>query len=309
MNNISVKIMWTKTGDTVPYRRQIDLSVEYPVTGDTTAIQDVLLQLPDQGSFVNSIRIKDELAEPPRDEIVVERINRLAGELAKKARAEKARVAEEQQKTLQRDRAIIEKWLASDDDLESLPGYVCYPDDMRDAIYDRNAQIRAAQDEAARVAEDARDKKEAERKARRVQRDCEIAEWANQYGSKRLCEQIDQGLDGWPLYLSERMAVDLPEGTELDNDGTDLALEVNPTDHQLSVARELATTVVALRLYQDLDDAFEAIEIRRIELDPEDGFDCDYDDPPEDRTHIYVIMSGYRPGSENFDTKSIRIRA
>lgn len=305
MNNISVKIMWTKLGDTMMYRRQIDLSVEYPVTGDTTAIQDALLQLPDRGAFVSVIKIEGELAEPPRDEIVVERINQLARKLAEKVFAEEARVAEEQQKTLQRDRAIIEKWLVADD-LESLPGYVCYPDDMRAAIYDRNAQIRAAQDEAARVAEVARDKKEAERKARRVQRDCEIAEWANQYGSKRLCEQIDQGLDGWPLYLHERMDAELPSGADLDNDGSDLNLVTNPTEHQLSIARELATTAVALELADNLNAAFEMIEIRRIELDPDDGFDYDVN-RPEEYIHTYVVMSGYRPGTKNFDTKSIRI--
>jgi len=35
-----------------------------------------------------------------------------------------------------------------------------------------------------------------------------IAEWAAEYGSDRLRDQIEMGLDGWPLYLHERLAHD-----------------------------------------------------------------------------------------------------
>lgn len=311
MNDIHLRILWTKTGDTVPYRRQLDLSVEYPTISDTTAIQDALLQLPDQGS-VYTIRIKDEFAEPPPEVIIVERINQLATEAEKKSQAEKAQTEKARVEKAHHDREIIEKWLAGDKDLV-VNGYVEYqlhidcPADLREKVREKNTKIQHVADECRARADECRARADEARKIRRHRQNAEIANWADRRGSNRLREQIRQGLTGWPLYLHERMAIDLPEGVELDNDGTDLAEVANPTERQLAVVCELAEVAVELELVDTLSDAFKIIEIRQIKLDPDDGFNC-YDDLPEDCTHTYVIMRGYRPGGENFDTKDIRIR-
>lgn len=173
-------------------------------------------------------------------------------------------------------------------------------------VEEANAGIKAVNERKkeelakTRAENEAHYAKEEEAKAKRAeQRAAEIKTWAAEHGSKRLQEQIKQGLDGWPLYLHERLEMDFPR-CELDNDGEHGDPLPNPTEDQLSIACMFAARSVELGLCESEEVAFERIEIVPIRYPaPED-----YDDEPE--TRIYATFDGYRPGSEVFATKTIR---
>ncbi|KKN07249.1 hypothetical protein LCGC14_1068890 [marine sediment metagenome] len=176
------------------------------------------------------------------------------------------------------------------------------------------AKLDAADDErdATRAEQEAKDAAKQERDDTRA---AEIKEWAAEHGSTRLKAQIELGLDGWPLYLHERLTADWTPVTgpgtddfaspELDNDGEHGVTLVNPSLLLAKAAKQIATRAVELGLAADIDDAIGSIEIVPIE------FAIDSDDYSEEEMcerQEYVTFAGYRPGSEAFETKTIRFR-
>ena len=130
------------------------------------------------------------------------------------------------------------------------------------------------------------------------QRANEIRVWTKDHGSPRLRRQLETGLSGWPLYLHERLAQELPR-CELDNDGEHGIPLINPTTEQLGVALQIAIRAIELWLCADGEGAHKLIEIVPIRF-------YDWDDLR--KGGVYVTFAGYRPGSEAFDAKTIRFR-
>jgi hypothetical protein len=133
-----------------------------------------------------------------------------------------------------------------------------------------------------------------------------IREWAQEYGSSRLKEQIVQGYEGWPLYLHERLAYDFP-GAKLDKKAWDYDMVLNPTEEELQITRSFADRILELGLADDLESAFSRIKLR--------AYDVDEEYPAMGGTEIItrevhcIVFNNYRPGgsSNAFSSKTIRI--
>lgn len=163
---------------------------------------------------------------------------------------------------------------------------ICEHEVLNHAVPAALKQIeRTKRMQAARAKEAARVKTE---------RSMEINEWAEKHGSARLKEQLNQGLSGWPLYLHERLEADYP-GAELDNDGETGATVVNPTETQLRKAREVAERIVKKGRVLSTQEAFAMIRIVTVRFQDSIPYDT-----------VFVMLDGYRPGSDVFEAKTIR---
>jgi hypothetical protein len=133
-----------------------------------------------------------------------------------------------------------------------------------------------------------------------------IREWAKEYGSPRLQEQIAQGYEGWPLYLHERLAQDFP-GAKLDMDAWDYDMVLNPTEEELQLTREVAGRVLELNLADDLEQAFTKIKLRAYDVDEEYPV-VGGTDVIQREVHC-IVFNNYIPGgsSNAFSSKTIRI--
>lgn len=360
MKSYTLNILWTKEGDGQPHQRKRTVSVEVPVEGDITAIQDALLSLPGwtpEASYGESrtVRLPDSLADDLNDVGILTRIIPQARAEMEAAAREKV---EQKEAHHAKRRAKLEAWLDSGDPdntpwgvddkrvgevrSERHPSYLRNVmhhslsdkalgwleghDDLRQRIEVRLESLNSIAGQQARAkldaADDERDATRAEQEAKdaaKQERDdtraAEIKEWAAEHGSTRLKAQIELGLDGWPLYLHERLTADWTPVTgpgtddfaspELDNDGEHGVTLVNPSLLLAKAAKQIATRAVELGLAADIDDAIGSIEIVPIE------FAIDSDDYSEEEMcerQEYVTFAGYRPGSEAFETKTIRFR-
>jgi hypothetical protein len=122
----------------------------------------------------------------------------------------------------------------------------------------------------------------------------EIAQWAKLHGSNRLKEQLAQGYTGWPLFLHECLAHEMPRAC-LDVHAEEYAVENDPTEKQLCAARGLANALVCLGLEPSVETAFRNLKVRNRATG--DGW-----------YRPCVVYNAYRPGSADaFSTKTIRV--
>ncbi len=342
---IQLTILWTRIGDATPHLHKRVLVTEVPIgrhdfaaAQATQAELDAVVSLPWSSSCGScAVRLNDL-----RDSLTEEMVVNVAVPLARvKMEAAAMERAKQEEAHRAERRANLEEWLDLDDDPVVIPwgadskrvgkvrserhpsysrdvmhhalsdkalGWLEGHDDLQKRIEGRLESLNSLAEDRVRVkldaADDERDEKRAEQEARDAakqaidaQRAEEIKAWAETCGSARLTEQLRQGGDGWPLYLHERMAADLPH-CELDNDGEHGDVVINPTKDQLAIARQIAARAIELELYADEQEAFEHIEIVRIEFEEDDMHDP--------ATLVYVTFDGYRPGSEVFETKTIR---
>jgi len=162
------------------------------------------------------------------------------------------------------------------------------PSDLEEKLKEKKAMLeeeKKAKEEAERKRqEDSRLKREQDKKERRE----EAAEWVAEHGSTRLRKQLDLGLDGWPLYLHERLDKEF-EGlkAELHNDGEDGDEIINPTEEQLRVVEKVAERLAQLGLAPDMKEAARRLDIREVVFENDDG---EYFSLP------CILFEGWRPG-------------
>jgi len=133
-----------------------------------------------------------------------------------------------------------------------------------------------------------------------------IRKWAQDHGSSRLREQIEQGYEGWPLYLHERLAQDFP-GAKLDKHAWDYDMVLNPTEEELKLTRDFAERIYDLELVDEFEQAFSKMKLR--------AYDVDEEYPAVGGSEIItrevhcIVFKEYRPGgsSNAFSSKTIRI--
>ncbi|KKN27821.1 hypothetical protein LCGC14_0860840, partial [marine sediment metagenome] len=117
MKSYTLNILWTKEGDGQPHQRKRTVSVEVPVEGDITAIQDALLSLPGwtpEASYGESrtVRLPDSLADDLNDVGILTRIIPQARAEMEAAAREKV---EQKEAHHAKRRAKLEAWLDSGD--------------------------------------------------------------------------------------------------------------------------------------------------------------------------------------------------
>ncbi len=131
-----------------------------------------------------------------------------------------------------------------------------------------------------------------------------IREWAAEHGSERLRLQLAAGLDGWPLYLHERLISDLGENAQLDNDGDDQDPLTNPTIEQLETAKDLASNLLGLG--QILPERSGDEVLRHVQILP---IKFDEDDEGNDGFTIVYARAIWTPGPpELFHKYDVRVR-
>lgn len=324
---MKIVIRWKKATDE-GYPRHRVVEIDTPVTRETTALEDAVLGLPQK----IIAQIDGPLESTPTDEQCIEAIEAaLLLFRAKEAKAEsEARDAAERscietvdraQKFLLEDGFDHNVWADLPSSLwpEGSQLYRIDPDLARQvkAEHDRRtAAEEEAQAQRREKNEAAAKRKAAEKQKNQEARTSEKLAWIEQHGSPRLLLQVEAGLDGWPLYLHERLAADLPEGLddyggdqwELDNDGVNGDTLVNPSRQAVEMLIKSAARLVELKLEPDRKAALANLTIRRIEFpsdDDPDGYGCDETEVP---SGIYLVYSSYRPGQHpGWSSKSIRI--
>ncbi len=328
---MEIIIKWKKATDE-GYPRQLSVEIKTPVERETTDMENTLLGLPDGGQlrcdngclvFV-SPQIDQPLETAPTDEQCITAIEvALLVARAKVAKCDRERIEREQREDAEavaRGQRYIQ-----DPEHTGIQDYTVSQIDRVDpALADRvraeKERRRAAEEEAQaqrRKKNEAAAKREASEKQKNQEaRTSEKLAWIEQHGSPRLLLQVEAGLDGWPLYLHERLAADLPEGLddyggdqwELDNDGVNGDTLVNPSRQAVEMLIKSAARLVELKLEPDRKAALANLPIRRIEFpsdDDPDGYGCDETEVP---SGIYLVYSSYRPGQHpGWSSKSIRI--
>lgn len=315
-----IEIRWKKSTDQGHPRRRV-VEIDSPVERETTPLEDAVLALP--GSCRGDVWVQSEsghaipctacmtpqieaaLDDPPTDEQCIEAIE--AALLL--ARAEVVRLdAEDEESTLANARRYVAGEIIDWD-----PTYTPNVEIVKKFNVDLAEQIpvetarRTAAEEKRRIARAAHTAAEdAQKEAKSQARAEERLVWIDQHGSERLQRQIEAGLDGWPLYLHEHLVADLP-GWELDNDGEDRDVAVNPSES--AVLEKLATArhLVELELVTDQKEALEHLTIRTIEF-PDEDRDDHYDEDGQVYSCIYLVYDCYRPGRHpSWQSKRVRI--
>jgi len=318
---MQVNVNWKKVTDS-GFPRCRSIGIETPVERETTPLEDVVLST---GSAILTVRIEKPLREPPTDEQCIRAILRHLVE-KEKAREEEVREhlrtarkyehglawtwglryifeKESFDSPFSRDaeaylteaekteaRQLLEKYMESlveDCDLGSWISFKLSPE-LEEKLKKKKARLEKErerqQEETKKRQEEARLKRERDKKERRE----EAAEWVAEHGSTRLRKQLDLGLDGWPLYLHERLDKDFGDlKAELHNDGEDGDEIINPTEEQLQVIEKVAGRLVQLGLAPDMKEAARRLDIREVVFRNDDGeyFSC-----PR------VLFDGWKPG-------------
>ena len=329
MKTIRIHIRYTQVGDGAPGQRALDLTQEIPATtqGPWT---DQILALPDLRAYNdNTITLPGEIAISPaasREEIELEVIPQaLEQEMAKRLAAQ----AEEREKWIAHLDEIA-TWAAKASTTGILDGQppfygncgssgpsirANYRLSNRDAavalvgeerVSEIEAHLTAVKEHAKKLMNKERARRETEateRKAReeaakikkeaaKERRRAETAKWASEHGSKRLCDMLALGRDGWPLYLHERLAADYPHA-ELDNDGTDSDC-LTPSAASLATCWMVAGRMIELEHAASYEQALrDLLNVKFLELDG-------------NRVEV-VFWTGYHPGKDpSWGTKTIR---
>lgn len=246
MRSLTLEILWTKKGDGQPHQRKRVVSVEVPVEGGTSAIQDALLSLPwtegvtyGESWMVRLVEPREALGEKtvldvaiPQARAEMEERERREAEQEKAGRTRRIadRVVELETFVNGGDPGGVsgllicggiknsvtsETSLCSLADREEVEIALEGCDDLRAKIEARiieaNAGIEKTNAQIRARAVEYRAEQEARDAAKQAKVDAratEIAQWAAEHGGTRLQTQLDQGLSGWPLYLHERLAAD-----------------------------------------------------------------------------------------------------
>lgn len=309
----------------VSYRHAGDLStvrerrweIELPVSRRLTVVEDAAVALyRGDGYHHQSVQVDaGEVLGGPDDGQVCALLRALPAQWAAAEAAEAAEKAERDRVRLEQERADLlvalseppaaDRVFSDGSSFDSrLRGEV--PEDLRGQRAQLLAQctaLRIAESEARAAAERAKEEaKTAKVEARRQY----IATWAAEHGSARLKAQLEAGLDGWPLYLHERLAADLGAEVELDNDGGDPEPLINPTIEQMVVAAQLATGLQVCGQVPEGQPAIRAATVSAITFEAEDG-DNDGYGAPESETRVYACAT-WRPGpAELFAERQVRL--
>lgn len=293
---LKYRIRWTKTTDSAKLQRTREIKIITPIERDTTPLEDALLSLPSLKPTFNEdtfyIDIEIPCSHEPTDDqlipLIEQEFYRRHGENNKwEAQQEAAR------------NASIKKFEEIVCDLEASPieGSSYYPIPRIENYYpqplvDRFMEYCAKVDKFkierdAKLVQAAIDKREKE-SIRDKERRVYIKDWSIYHGSDRLKGQLELGLDGWPLYLHDRLACDLGKFYELNNDGIEEDIK-NPSSELVEAGLELKTNLVSL--------GYENPSIRLVNL----LFEADMDDAD------CVVFDNYWPGpKELFNKVSIR---
>jgi hypothetical protein len=144
--------------------------------------------------------------------------------------------------------------------------------------------------------QEAAERAEAEKKAEQERRWAEIAAWAADHGSETLREQIAQGYKGWPRYLHERMAVEIPGvAARLDKKAGDYDVVADPSAEELELARRVAEALTACGSYASLQEAIEDVAVVEVPAKRNEDEDEYCEDIPEPTR---AIRAQYRPGKD-----------
>jgi hypothetical protein len=323
-----VKIEWNKAGEAAG-TRQIVLEVPVPVVGrETNPLEDAILQLPmrsggydekceetagqdfgDVGSpeVVWYVTAGERFSAPEPAEVLFllreEPARRAAGAQAKRESRER-----EEKERRDRQAAELEQELrvppAERQGQGTYPVALFVPPGMPKELVVRAEEYRVELAmvlgvNRARERAD-REKIQQEKEARAQRRREYIAGWAAIQGSARLQAQVAAGMEGWPLYLHERLAADLGPDAELDNDGSDPEPLINPTFEQMVAAADLASRLLACGQVEKGEVAIRKVTVAKITFAP------DEDDP-------YPVVLTYTccdwtPGDpELFEVHSVRV--
>jgi len=190
---------------------------------------------------------------------------------------------------------IIEAWLESPKLTANYPGdwYIgefcvsnSFPKKYRAKVLSVINKLRAEKEARDKKQElKAKKEKELEEKERLAL----ITEWSASHGSDRLEMQLEQGYDGWPLYLHERLAHDFKiMGLELnlDEDADEYDELRNPQEEWLSYANVVAEELVRLEVFKDMKEAFSHLSFRKY---------CERDGYEEIK-YSYLVLENYTPG-------------
>lgn len=121
-----------------------------------------------------------------------------------------------------------------------------------------------------------------------------IKSWARQHGSRRLKEQLKQGYEPQDLYLEERMQLELaPDAKVFHCADAKTDIIEDPDENQLSATRKVAERAVKTGLFENLNDVFDAMTVRKMT-------GCG-----EEKT--VIIIEGVKPGKGFEEYQSVII--
>lgn len=321
-----VIVKWNRAGEDTG-AREIVFELETPVRRETDRLEDAILQLPvrkgiafgecageeagedheSRGECTWYIPAGTRLQAPTPQEVLeflqAEPARRQAAAAAKRAE----RVAGEQADLDRRLANLLDELAVPPAERQGRGTYVqsmCIPSGCPAGVA---VQAEAYQAELRKIAASnkvtadvERTEKEQAKEARAQRRREYIASWAAVHGSERLQAQVAAGMEGWPLYLHERLAADLGEDAELDNDGSDPEPLINPSLEQMVAAADLASRLLACGQVEKGEVAIRKVTVAKITFEP------DEDDP-------YPVVLTYTccdwtPGDpELFAVHSVRV--
>ena len=259
-------VKWTKKGDVYPNTRDCTYTYNLPISGPMP--ENALLRR------VIELDIFNQRPRHTEDEYTLHMRGQRVVELKEEQDCD---LLGEDQILVALNRKVIEEQAA-----------LCQRnEDSRQA-----KKIREQEYEQEKIKEEERNKKREEKEKieaeKRKQNEKLMMDWINQNGSSRLQKQLKVGLDGWPLYLHERLAIEFP-GFELDRDGNDKEHK-NPTEAQLD---EL---FLAMDRAKELNLTSIEGEIKKIEFKDE----SEHEDDDEGAIKVYVVLFDYAiPGVDS----------
>ena len=309
MNTVKVAVTWHKPGEVATARQQV-WQMEVPASGETTAEQDLLLTLREDVEWHRTHDAGERTEAPGLPELAaaVTAINAAAD-----ARREEDAARHERQEAEKREREAAEvvKYTEAAQNYVNrggdpvgrgtiLQSLVMAPElawnykritsklpaELVEAVEaqfeaDRKAHFARVEDDKRGVA------------AREAARQAEITAWAQEHGSDRLKAQIEAGLDGWPLYLHERLGADLGEAAQLCKSAAEWDLADNPTLPQLQQRARVA--------------ALPGVVSAEVRLRDDDLYDWDEDE--EGASYTGFVVARWRPGSKAFELYTVTIPA
>ena len=320
MNTIKIEIRWSHPADAVPAARALQYTIALPVTDETALVGDGAT-LPDSDRAVilaaalgvpvaNTRGIDLDLGvsdQPPTPDKIVEALHVEASKRSGDIEAERKQKEVAKAEAATRFRAIALKRLA-----ELRTGKQSYNDRgdyrywqrVRDQMTDEEKVemdvLERGLAENKRIAEDRQAaEKEAVEKEAEAQKAAEISDWTASHGSERLRMQLQQGMDGWPLYLHERLEHEIP-GAELDNDGENEDI-ASPTVDAMAMANKLRDLLVLCDKGSP-EEVIQGISPKLVRM----SFDDECNDINE-HDPVYACYDGWQPGSA-FKGYRVRMR-
>jgi hypothetical protein len=310
-NELTVK--WTHSDDVYPDQRNVVKTVETPFLGQPDKLTELILRYlwgedyiaktQCGGSNSETLVMPEKRSSEPSDADITERITAILAERDAEQKAKSTAAIEAAEQYLTNG----EGWRATENYIYRNNSMVCevcdIPRELQERLLAKVAQQEADEKavEAAKKAEreEKRRADEAKKAAQEKARDEYIAAWAAEHGSQRLRDQIELKLNGWPLYLHERLAADfegLAGSAELDNDGENEPLN-NPSAELCSAAKQLKARLIELGISEPI------IQLVKITWKNDDD-----DDDDVLRTKHAVVCGNYIPGPAELGWKTRNIR-